>query len=289
MIMSYRQALAIFKNPSSPKMINPINCPIFLRPATFIVPLVLLVLSSQNIFALGEPGYVETSSTPNNFALCDGQVAPILVDTNDWPGVARAAGDLAADTDRVTGHHPKVLNQLKSAGKNVVIVGTIGKSEFIDRLILEKKIDASEITGKWESFFIQIVPSRFPALTMRWSFAAATSAARSTASTICPSRWAFRPGITGPTFRAKHHDRLFVKAGRFVQGPPSVKYRGIFLNDEAPDLTRLGPREIRQRVPAMPGAANYGPRFLHQPLRTDAAAHGQLSLAGDVEQRLQRR
>ena len=31
--------------------------------------------------------------------------------------------------------------------------------------------------------------------------------------------------------------RCFVKPGRFVQGPPAVKYRGIFLNDEAPDLT----------------------------------------------------
>jgi hypothetical protein len=36
---------------------------------------------------------------------------------------------------------------------------------------------------------------------------------------------------------AKHHDKLFGKAGKFVQGPPSVKYRGIFLNDEAPDLS----------------------------------------------------
>ena len=30
---------------------------------------------------------------------------------------------------------------------------------------------------------------------------------------------------------------MFVKAGRYVQGEPAVKYRGIFLNDEAPSLT----------------------------------------------------
>lgn len=30
----------------------------------------------------------------------------------------------------------------------------------------------------------------------------------------------------------QHKDALFVKAGRYVQGPPAVKYRGIFLNDE---------------------------------------------------------
>ena len=34
-----------------------------------------------------------------------------------------------------------------------------------------------------------------------------------------------------------HRSNLFVGPGVFQQGPPDVKYRGIFLNDEAPDLT----------------------------------------------------
>ncbi len=58
----------------------------------------------------------------------------------------------------------------------------------------------------------------------------------------------------------KHHDRLFVNAGKFMQGPPSVKYRGIFLNDEAPDLTGW----IQAKYGSAPGyskAANYGPGF----------------------------
>jgi hypothetical protein len=47
----------------------------------------------------------------------------------------------------------------------------------------------------------------------------------------------FRRGITGPMCRPGIRMPLFVQAGEFVQGPPSVKYRGIFLNDEAPDLS----------------------------------------------------
>jgi hypothetical protein len=35
----------------------------------------------------------------------------------------------------------------------------------------------------------------------------------------------------------RHHDTLTVKPGIYLQGPPAVKYRGIFLNDEAPSLT----------------------------------------------------
>ena len=35
----------------------------------------------------------------------------------------------------------------------------------------------------------------------------------------------------------RHQKTLSVRPGIFTQGPPAVKYRGIFLNDEAPALT----------------------------------------------------
>ena len=34
-----------------------------------------------------------------------------------------------------------------------------------------------------------------------------------------------------------HRAALFIKPGRYIEGEPAVKYRGIFLNDEAPSLT----------------------------------------------------
>jgi hypothetical protein len=34
-----------------------------------------------------------------------------------------------------------------------------------------------------------------------------------------------------------HKDAIFVRPGKYVQGEPAVKYRGIFLNDEAPSLS----------------------------------------------------
>src|SRR5208283_2139672 len=59
---------------------------------------------------------------------------------------------------------------------------------------------------------------------------------------------------------ARRHDALFVRAGTYVQGPPSVKYRGIFLNDEAPDLSNWV-REKYGAVPGYPDTANYGRGF----------------------------
>ena len=35
----------------------------------------------------------------------------------------------------------------------------------------------------------------------------------------------------------EHHDAIYIKKGEYTDGEPSVRYRGLFLNDEAPCLT----------------------------------------------------
>jgi hypothetical protein len=113
----------------------------------------------------------------------------------------------------------------------------LGKSALIDQLVRTGKIDVSSIEGKWESFLIQVVPQPAPGVDN--ALVICGSDKRGTifgiydlSENIGVSPWYFWTD-TPP----KHHDALFVKTGSFVQGPPAVKYRGIFLNDEAPDLT----------------------------------------------------
>jgi hypothetical protein len=221
---------------------------------------VALISFSTRAFALGEPNYVEATASPGSFALADDSVAGILVDTNDWPGVIRAANDLATDVNRVTGRSAIILNRENVGAKNVVIVGTIGKSEFIDRLVREKKINLSEIAGKWESFFIQVVPKPFPGIESALVICGSdkrgtTYGVYDVSEHIGVSPWHFWADV--PT---RHQDRLYVKPGKFVQGPPSVKYRGIFLNDESPDLSGWIQFKFGS-APGYAGAANYGPAF----------------------------
>jgi len=225
-----------------------------------LLAITALASISPAAFALGEPEYIETASSRGSFALVSDTAAGILIGTNDWPGVIRAANDLATDIQRVTGRSPVIFNRENAGGKNVVIVGTIGKSEILDRLVRAKKIDPSEIAGKWESFFIQVVPKPFPgvdnALVICGSDKRGTIYGLYDVSEhIGVSPWHFWADVP-----VKHQDRLYVKPGKFAQGPPSVKYRGIFLNDEAPDLSNW----IQFKFGNAPGykdAANYGPGF----------------------------
>jgi Glycosyl hydrolase family 115/Gylcosyl hydrolase family 115 C-terminal domain len=188
-------------------------------------------------FALGQAKYVEFVRHPNDFAISEKQsLATIYVDANDHAGVVRAVGDLQADLARVIGRTPAITNNIES-GTGLIIVGTIGKSAVIDRLIQEKKIDVSSIAGKWESFLVQVVAN--PLSGVASGLIIAGSDRRGTiygvydlSEQIGVSPWYWWADVP-----VQHQDALFVRPGSYVQGPPAVKYRGIFLNDEAPALS----------------------------------------------------
>jgi Glycosyl hydrolase family 115/Gylcosyl hydrolase family 115 C-terminal domain len=197
-----------------------------------------LVAFVHQSLALVEPQYVENIHNAGDFCIAeDGAVAPICVDTNDYPGVLIAAGNLCADVNRVTGHTPAIVNAEDNPGTNAIIIGTVGKSRIIDRLIQAGKIDVSSITNQWESYFTQVVPHPLPGVAN--GLVIAGSDKRGTiygiydlSAEMGVSPWYWWADVPVP-----HQDDVFVKAGKFEQGPPAVKYRGIFLNDEAPDLT----------------------------------------------------
>jgi hypothetical protein len=196
--------------------------------------------------AIGQQRYVDTVYSEGSFALAQkDETAVLYVDLNDWPGVIRAAGDLQADVNRVTGRTPKITHEEASLGKNAVIIGTIGKSKIIDQLAKDGKIDVAPIAGKWESFVIAVVPfdsaqGRLePLAGVENALVIAGSDKRGTIYGIydLSEQIGVSPWYWWADVPVEHKDSLFVKAGKYVQGPPAVKYRGIFINDEGWALT----------------------------------------------------
>ncbi len=124
-----------------------------------------------------------------------------------------------------------------SADDVVIIAGTIGHSTVIDKLIKSKDIDVSKVKGKWESFTSQVVKNPVPGCSK--ALVIAGSDPRGTifgiydvSEQIGVSPWYFWADT--PPKKSKN---LYVTSTKKVQGPPSVKYRGFFLNDEQPALT----------------------------------------------------
>ncbi len=163
--------------------------------------------------------------------------APIYLDAADWPGVLRAGADLQADVERVTGIKPALVTNGAPAGKPAVIIGTLGKSPLIDGLVKSGKLNADAISGKWESFIITTVANPLPGVDQ--ALVIAGSDKRGTIYGIyeISEQIGVSPWYWWADVPSKHHENLFIKAGTYIQGPPVVKYRGIFINDEAPDFS----------------------------------------------------
>ena len=162
------------------------------------------------------------------------KAAPIFLDEADWPGVLRAGGDLQADVERVTGIKPVLATNSAPAGKFLVIIGTLDKSPLIDGLVKSGKLNADAISGKWESFIITTVANPLPGVDQ--ALVIVGSDKRGTIYGIyeISEQIGVSPWYWWADVPSKHHENLFIKAGTYVQGPPVVKYRGIFINDEEP-------------------------------------------------------
>jgi hypothetical protein len=189
-------------------------------------------------WAIGRPRFVEFKATPGAFVLFNkGVAAPILIDSQDYPGVLRAARDLQTDIERVTKTRPAVLADEKPSAADVVVVGTLGKSRLIDELVRAGKLEASGLGRLWEAGVTQVLERPWPGVER--ALVIVGSDKRGTiygvyelSEQIGVSPWHWWADVP-PAPRAQ----LFVRPGVHVQAGPAVKYRGIFINDEAPALT----------------------------------------------------
>ena len=157
----------------------------------------------------------------------DGKTAAIVVDGQDWTSVIRAANDLSDDIRKVTGESSevKLLTSYILPHTSNIIIGTIGKSRIINKLVKQKKLDVSQVKGRWESYVIDVVDG---------NLVVAGSDKRGTIYGIyeISQRIGVSPWYWWADVPVKHQDELYWTDGRYVSQEPTVKYRGIFINDE---------------------------------------------------------
>ena len=150
----------------------------------------------------------------------------IYMDANDCRGVSYAANALVRDISKVSGSQATITSNQKAT----ILVGTIGHSAAIDQLIKQKRINGNLLKGKREKFIITVVDNQL---------VIAGSDRRGTIYGIyeLSQQMGVSPWYDWADVPVEHHDSIFVNRGTYSDGEPAVRYRGIFLNDEAPCLT----------------------------------------------------
>ncbi|MBN1568091.1 MAG: glycosyl hydrolase 115 family protein [Acidobacteria bacterium] len=232
-----------------------------------LVVLCAFLCSSLEAFAIGQVPYVSAFPESGSFVLAGKKkAASICVDPGDWPGVIRAARDLQTDIARVTSVKPVMPDEPGKLTGDAVIIGTIGRSRMIDDLIRAGKIDAGRISGQWESFLLQVVRRPLPGIANALVIAGSDKRGAIYGIYDLSEQIGVSPLHWWADVPVKHKDALYIKPGAYIQGPPSVKYRGIFINDESPDLSNwvrevYGTVPVRNDPPIPPDVANYNSRF----------------------------
>jgi hypothetical protein len=160
------------------------------------------------------------------------KAANIFIDDSDFKIVSIAAKALREDIFDVTGTQPVISSAYASLTSFPVIIGTLGHSKLVDGLVKRNIISVDAIKNKWESYSIQVVSNPFKNVSKALVIVGADR--RGTAYGVFEmskqagvSPWKWWADAT-----PEKHLSLYVCPLKINQRSPSVKYRGIFINDE---------------------------------------------------------
>jgi hypothetical protein len=193
--------------------------------------------SKKNIID-NEKNYISYKKENYYFAISElGKSTPLYISSEDYPGVIFALKDLQNDIKNVTGIEPALSIDTLPKSNDAIIVGTLDKSPIIDKLVTEKKINVEGIKNKWEATIIQVIDNPVPGINR--ALVIAGSDKRGTIYGIydVSEKIGVSPWYWWADVPVKKHSGLYLIPGTYKLGPPAVKYRGIFINDEAPSLT----------------------------------------------------
>lgn len=187
-------------------------------PCAFAQPASLAVIDQYN-----------TTSFP---LVYEKQQAAICIDPADARVVSIAVHAFKRDVAEITGRELEIGSSVDDRHPYLVVAGTIGQSKWVDALIRSGKVSDKEVRGKWETFKIELV--QHPFKNVEQALVVMGSDRRGTAFGIF--ELSSMIGVSPLTWWADVHPKkrqsILFRRGSSIQGPPSVKYRGIFINDE---------------------------------------------------------
>ena len=193
------------------------------KSVSFLFAAFLLLLCFPSV-ALDHPGITEKHTAPGRFSLIEkGVPAAVVADPADKPGVLIAAETLREDFARVCG------TKASEQGTRVIYAGT-KDSPLIKRLVAEGRIDTTPLNGHYETYILAIDGN---------TLIVAGADMRGTIYGIyeISEQIGVSPWYDWADVPIAHSEDLSIAAGTYTVPQPGVRYRGIFLNDEAPCLT----------------------------------------------------
>ena len=207
-----------------------------MRKSRYIIAIAaLFTLGILRAEAIDHPGATLPVASPERLSLVSaGKPLPIVVSSNDNPAVLHAAKNLQKDFERVTGILPFMGDNTQA--ETAIIIGTLD-SPLIKEMVSKGKIDAGQLVGLTEKYMITTVTD--PADGINEALVITGSDRRGVVYGIyeISEQIGVSPWYDWADVPVARQQNLSIARGTYTAGEPAVRYRGIFLNDEAPCLT----------------------------------------------------
>ncbi|HEV7331594.1 MAG TPA: glycosyl hydrolase 115 family protein [Flavisolibacter sp.] len=172
-----------------------------------------------------------------SFAIASPADAPtIIYDAADDSLIRIAAHLLQQDVESVSNKKLPVATSLGFA-KNIILIGNLQKSRFIQQLVAERKLSVAPIQNKWEGYKIQVVKAPFKGVAQALVIVGSDRRGAAFGTFELSQQIGVSPWYWWADVPAKKSSQLYVQPGAVLIDSPKVKYRGIFINDEAPALS----------------------------------------------------
>ena len=213
------------------------------RPIITLISFCLILLTTLKASAIDNRGITSETPLAEYFPLIttSGDHAlptPIVISDNDLPGIEIAASNLSDDFRKVCGTAAQLIQADKTTSlPSVAIMAGSLESSLIRQLIKSKRLNETDLKGKYEKYVMTTVDSPMPGVDR--ALVIAGSDRRGTIYGIyeLSEQIGVSPWYDWADVPPARHDQLYIADGSYTAGEPAVKYRGIFLNDEAPCLT----------------------------------------------------
>lgn len=190
----------------------------------------------------------------SGFRLAGPRVQPVVyVDAGDALVVRKSAELFASDIGAVTGVPAKVVTSLEGTNE-CVIVGTADGCGVIRRLAETGKIDLSPIENGWERYHIKTVRHPLPGISKALVVVGSDRRGAAYGILSLSEKIGVSPWYWWADVPVKKQKSLYIDAAGYYSDEPSVRYRGIFLNDEDWGLTPWASKTFEKE------RGNIGPR-----------------------------
>jgi len=203
----------------------------------WLAALIMTVAAVPNALACDTPVSVCTEAREGSLALIEESwPASIVSDASADPAVQHVVESFSADLKRVSGNAAPRTENIHQVQGRAVVIGVLGQSPTIDRLVNTGKLDPGNLSGQWEGYRQVVIENPWPNVSRALVIVGSDRRGAVYGTYDISEKIGVSPWYWFADVAVERQSDVYLTDGSRADHP-DVRYRGFFINDEDPALS----------------------------------------------------